>query len=822
MACFTEWGGMNEIQAMSLLYKREFIIFNGQKQIHHTVTNNGFKDAIYLCHTPQKQYETIYTRDFVASAAYCQSIVYRTLYKDVFQMSNIESTVYKMLHDRSATFRHDKFFLKDNVEIRDRLTAEIYNKVENGSYEGEDVQTIVKNIPPFPYRVAKALDPNIYRNTDFDIWHEIRREVKNAGWTRHNSHELQIGGKCLVQMDFNEEEFDKANNNIVCVSSLEKDINSNDAKALQKKGKQDPTFFYGHIQEMSKNQGPVLVFIEELGEKRIVPYCALKPLPLKKSKHSNWLPVCKRNVLIETTQKWKKMCGPSPRKFKQSLVNINILSNDTDRHGNNNDNVNDINKNNFQWNTEALKLDQQQAYDNYTAEKGSNYSVQNSSEMYSTRMILDNGQSSAIDVRQENGKTRKERNSFANKNSENKLGKNSKSDDVMNMGNNDGLNSYSKQRIQNEAYCPPYPGDSVCASQMDQALRSVNCSVQKSVDINGSDLPLSDPFTLRFFYNLGLEYFRGNSNWNYLTNGQSPGFEQWYQGVPQNEDEIMNITSAMQNCTLSPQKREHGNEHKDIGISSPCQENGDKCVNSAKDGQIQKSESLKEDSRKSGPQSQPEKVKEQNPINKDSPRINKNGTSARFKKNSDRQRGGQNFPQSGNQYSSWGSTAKSPKSQEKGDASNYQRSRSLPQVHAPPTNPVNSYQTPYMQQGMYSPLPYYGNEVDAFANSYYPPNPGIFPISCLPPSDMPDNNNVQTFTPHMYPGVDYAQAYSGLFPPFMCPPPASYNVPPPNIQEHWYAVAGQPHYMQYAPVLPVPAEPTCNGIVQGVNQNTSP
>ena len=72
MICFTEWGGMTEIQAMSLLYKREFIIFSSQKQANHNVTNNGFKDIIYLCHTPQKQYESIYTKDFVANAAFCQ------------------------------------------------------------------------------------------------------------------------------------------------------------------------------------------------------------------------------------------------------------------------------------------------------------------------------------------------------------------------------------------------------------------------------------------------------------------------------------------------------------------------------------------------------------------------------------------------------------------------------------------------------------------------------------------------------------------------------------------------------------------------------
>lgn len=55
------------------------------------------------------------------------------------------------------------------------MTAEIYNKADNGNDEVDDAQGIVKNVPPFPYRVAKALDPNIYRNTDFDIWHEIRR-----------------------------------------------------------------------------------------------------------------------------------------------------------------------------------------------------------------------------------------------------------------------------------------------------------------------------------------------------------------------------------------------------------------------------------------------------------------------------------------------------------------------------------------------------------------------------------------------------------------------------------------------------------------------
>lgn len=30
-------------------------------------------------------------------------------------------------------------------------------------------------IPPFPFKVAKALDPTIYRNVEYDIWNETEK-----------------------------------------------------------------------------------------------------------------------------------------------------------------------------------------------------------------------------------------------------------------------------------------------------------------------------------------------------------------------------------------------------------------------------------------------------------------------------------------------------------------------------------------------------------------------------------------------------------------------------------------------------------------------
>lgn len=45
--------------------------------------------------------------------------------------------------------------------------------------EGEEVlekeREMAVNGPPFPYRVAKALDPVVYRNIEYDVWLEERK-----------------------------------------------------------------------------------------------------------------------------------------------------------------------------------------------------------------------------------------------------------------------------------------------------------------------------------------------------------------------------------------------------------------------------------------------------------------------------------------------------------------------------------------------------------------------------------------------------------------------------------------------------------------------
>ncbi|KAG7207447.1 hypothetical protein KM043_009088 [Ampulex compressa] len=841
MACFTEWGGMNEIQAMSLLYKKEMIIFNGQKQTRRTVTNNGFKDVILLCHTPQKQYESVYTREHVANAAYCQSIVYQILYKDVFNMANTESTVHKMLHDRSGTLRHDKFFLKGNLEIRDQLTAEIYNKVEKDGEPFDEMQSITKGILPFPYRVAKALDPNIYRNTDFDIWHEIRREVKNAGWTRHNSNELQIGGKCLVQMDFNDDEVDKANNNSIYACPFEKDINGNEEKVTRKRTKQDPILFYGHIQEMSKNEGPVLVFIEELGEKKTVPYASLKPLPIRKNKQNNWQPLCKRNILLDSSQKWKKASNnATSRKARDSIASGNILSNNDQKTGTNN-NICEINKNalptNFWSNESGCKTESLHGFEKYGVEKNSTYAFNNSSGAHSMAVIYNNQQPTMIEnIKQDMSDEFKENLSTSARNTaeNDSTNKNTKSMSTVIPQDNDG------QSRAPFMYDIGSTNDTVSESNVEHILHSVNCSAQKSMDVNGTDLPLSDPFTLRFFYNLGLEYFRVSHVWGYAQNGHFIGLGPGYQNVPtatgspnlnnivpsvmQKEEGVNNITHGIQDCAII-NKEESNNQRKDVNTPAQSQEISYTC-NNAKDTETLTGDVQKNENRKYVYPLR-DRIKEHAPVNKDSQKVTRNGVAPRFKKNPDnwhrnvRQQLYAQHQHHSNQHQYSTSNANFSKQRDaKGESMHPQHVNPV----SPPVNlhtgTPNSYHAPYMQQSMYTVFPCYSNEAEAFPNPYYVPNPGYIPVHCIPHSEISDNNNTQPYPLHSNPSMDiYPQAYPGLCPPYVYPQPAAYNVSSQNMQEHWYAYAGQPHYVQYAPIMPVATESQCNGTGQNDNLN---
>lgn len=129
--------------------------------------------------------------------------------------------------------------------------------------------------------------PHIWR------WNYLYAEVKYGGWNKHNSNELQVGGKCLINLNCL---IDQAKNNN---NPLQPSTSGCNIKNVQQKSKQEKSFYFGYIQKIGTSEEPALVFVEELGEMRLVPYTALKPVPIAKRNKHNSTPHNRKNIPMD-------------------------------------------------------------------------------------------------------------------------------------------------------------------------------------------------------------------------------------------------------------------------------------------------------------------------------------------------------------------------------------------------------------------------------------------------------------------------------------------------------------------------------------------
>lgn len=142
--------------------------------------------------------------------------------------------------------------------------------------------------------------------------------------------------------------------------------------------KSENTLYTCHIQEILMEKGLCTVFIEQLGEKRLVPYESLKPLPLNQFKP--WcLPyryqkqIQAKETAAATTSSPSKVLLRSytPRQYNNYRLKLNKTSNDII-------NINDNNRNNF-VKTNENSINEQRANvqnnfeENCTENNNSNY-----------------------------------------------------------------------------------------------------------------------------------------------------------------------------------------------------------------------------------------------------------------------------------------------------------------------------------------------------------------------------------------------------------------------------------------------------------------
>lgn len=87
----------------------------------------------------------------------------------MFKLEDTASVVNSMLCEKT----NEKVYTFD-PEV-DRLVVQQVQNNDESSAESRKKECV---FAPFPYKVAKALHPDTYRNVAFDIWGELRKGKK--------------------------------------------------------------------------------------------------------------------------------------------------------------------------------------------------------------------------------------------------------------------------------------------------------------------------------------------------------------------------------------------------------------------------------------------------------------------------------------------------------------------------------------------------------------------------------------------------------------------------------------------------------------------
>lgn len=138
--------------------------------------------TLNICLNYEGTYDLVLSKEEVVNISFCQTILYKTLYDNVYKLSGVDFAVKEMLFDRNLPSSKS-----NDLKSLEKRASCIDMK-----------ELLINGIVPFPFKVAKALTPNLYRNTEYDIWMNNKKE-KFLG--RCNNWEFKEGSQCMVLIE---------------------------------------------------------------------------------------------------------------------------------------------------------------------------------------------------------------------------------------------------------------------------------------------------------------------------------------------------------------------------------------------------------------------------------------------------------------------------------------------------------------------------------------------------------------------------------------------------------------------------------------------
>ncbi|XP_068455616.1 putative bifunctional UDP-N-acetylglucosamine transferase and deubiquitinase ALG13 isoform X2 [Clinocottus analis] len=254
--------GQVEIKALSQLYRHCFLIYRYPGKPATVISEDDFVDKVTLCCSINGHYDIVYPRTYPVSAALCHvcvcvcvcaALFYELLYTQVFGFEEAElCQAMEAFRVGGRRYRNSPSVCSDVDFGYDTPEDRCHREEAGGAADDKQNAATAETKPPaeappparlsLPYKVMKSLDGEAYRNLEFDVWQDTCKEMQKTDYMVFAGRQYFLGDKCQVR--------------------------------LEPKGK----YYNAFIQEVGTHPSAVTVFIEELGEKHLVPLTDLKPV----------------------------------------------------------------------------------------------------------------------------------------------------------------------------------------------------------------------------------------------------------------------------------------------------------------------------------------------------------------------------------------------------------------------------------------------------------------------------------------------------------------------------------------------------------------
>ncbi|KAM4536589.1 OTU domain-containing protein 4 isoform 2-T2 [Odontesthes bonariensis] len=250
-----QWVGEVEINALAVIYKRDFLIFQEPGRTPVKITDNNFEEQVQLCFLNGNHYDSVYPVSHIKSAALCQSILYELLYERVFKVDR------RTLQPCQRVGRPSNFLSDDSMAAcgsSDESDVDVQEPlwVEHGTTSSRHSQNYRGRGrgQQLPERVKRSLNPTLLRNVEYDVWHKSKKAQQKMDYGIAAAMQFTVGDRCQVR---------------------------------EGKGRS----YSATIKEVAPGNGMVTVHIEDVGKKQ-VPLWSLRPPSVEQN---SWSTVVNRD-----------------------------------------------------------------------------------------------------------------------------------------------------------------------------------------------------------------------------------------------------------------------------------------------------------------------------------------------------------------------------------------------------------------------------------------------------------------------------------------------------------------------------------------------